>query len=224
MGTNMRKFIVMFLLLLAGFCFGQQINHTYGTTTAGGAYTSSGASIDSGTTVTVILDLQDYFYTDFNPTVYDSVTALANSDAFFLGTLWFYLNADSTNDSTNLNIDVYPAGFTYDDNDGNRIEAAEYTVSTTAVVLRDSSTTRTLGDILWSAVNIYLNASTRFLPPEIIQLKFAIFDPAGSGGTEMSGGFIHWDFVYTAVYESQQNQRSTTRTQNSAKKPLPSLK
>jgi hypothetical protein len=212
-------FIFVALILMLNSGLGQQINYTHGQTTAGVAYTRTGSvDADSSTTINIVFDMQDYFMTDYNPPAYDSVTAIGNSDALLLGTFWVRIDSDSSNDSTNLYVEVYPGNPVYDDNDGTRVEAAEINFSTTALALRDTAaaigTFGNIGDLQWTPINVYLNASTRILPPEFIKIKMG-FDVA-SFGTPGNGN-VYWNFAYPAVYERESANRSTTQSRDAKK-------
>jgi len=216
-----KLFLILALVLIFTIPgFTQQINYDRGTDLSGTAYSVvCKQDADSSTTWNILFDLQDYYFRDWNPSVYDSITALNNSDALFIGTLWYMVDAAQAADSATLYIEAYPGFTIYDDNDNNRYETTEQNFSTTAITLRDSSSDFSKGDIQWTPINIYLNASTRVLPPEFLKVKMGFninsFDGASSGD-------IYWRLAYFAVYEREQTNRSSDHSKN-LKKANPTL-
>jgi hypothetical protein len=107
--------IILCLLTLVSFAFAQQFNFTWGVDAVGTPLTGSFTSIDStgATSYSVYLDLNDYYPGfDVNPAVYDSVTAIANSDRNVLFTLYYFIDADAATDSTNIDVDIASGVYT----------------------------------------------------------------------------------------------------------------
>jgi hypothetical protein len=216
----MNKYFFL-LLLLPILVFGQQLNHSWGYTTAGVAYTQTGyPDADSTTTINIIFDLQDWYPLDWNPLVLDVQAALDSSETAhglsaytFLGTFWYRIDAAGANDSTTYQVLSYPGNMIYYSGSGNRITATNLNFSTTATTL--VSTTTSKGDIQWSFVNVYVNSSAdknsitvKHLPPEFLKISI----PFNTQADDLID--VYWDFVYPSVYQREQSYRSTTNQGN----------
>lgn len=214
---ELMKYLFILIFLLPFLIFGQVINHTWGYTTAGVAYTQTGTgTIDSIATTNIVFDLQDYSYLDWNPLALDSVTALYNSDALFIGTFWYRIDLQNATDSSSVRIEANPGFMIYHPNDGSRITTTNLNFSTTDIALQDSGT-HTTNDIQWTPLNVYLSATTKVLPPEFIKINILY-----SADTNDSLSF-YWDFVYPATSELNQDHRTTTRSQGEARKEKSTL-
>jgi len=210
----MKILIILFALVLCGYA--QQVNYTWGYTTAGVAYTEAEQSMDSSDVLNIVFDMQDYSFMDMNPLSLDSVTVIGNSDALFLGTFWYRIDVNSASDTSAVLIEAFPGHMISHPNDGSRITTSNINFSTTATVLQDSSS-HTANDIQWAGLNVYIDASIKELPPEFVKIKVSY-----SVATNDSIGFL-WNFAYPALLESEQAQRKTTRTNNNARKVSKSL-
>ena len=213
------KQILIFILILSAFVFGQQINRTWGYTTAGIAYTQTGSvNADSTTEVSIVFDLQDWYSIDWNPPVYTTTfdigvsgdstlaqTVVGNSDALMLGTLWLRQDAKNATDSLAVLVEAFPGNMIYHPGGTSRITAANINFSTTAITIQDS-TNLAKGDVQWTPYNIYLHASSRILPPEFVKVTFEQKTTADDSVD------YFWDFAYPAVYQSQQEQRTSRGT------------
>ena len=207
----MKKLIIL-ILLFPLVLFSQQINHTWGYTTAGVAYTQSGiADIDSITTTTIVFDLQDWYPLDFNPVASDDSVILLNSTRFNYGTFWYKIDVSAGTDSSGILIQAFPGFMDYYPGTGDRIATANIDYSTTATTLQDSSSFTT-GDIQWTAVNVYLSDTEgKILPPEFLKItiKWKL--------TTNDDIDFYWDFVYIGSKQSDQEKRSTTNSGNAKK-------
>ena len=86
------KKILLFTILLSGFLIAQQINHTWGYTTAGVAYNQTGsANTDSISTIDIVFDLQDYYWLDYYPldiTSADTIDLSSGGDSTAAALIW----------------------------------------------------------------------------------------------------------------------------------------
>ena len=214
------SFLILALFLLSTSLFAQQINYTWGQSAAGVALTQTGfTNVDSIGTITIVYDMQDYYPLDYFPAIYDSATALLNSNRMYYGTFWYRVDLQNATDSSKYSIYAYPGNLIYHPNDGSRVTATNINFSTTATVLVDSvADTYATNDIQWAAVNIYISdAEGKILPPEFIKVFIDFY-----GTTNDSIDFLH-NFAYPAVYEYQQSMRHSTRSIKSAKKAQETL-
>ena len=214
------KKILMFVLLLFLIVQAQQLNHTWGYTTAGVAFTQIGSqNVDSIGTVTIVFDMQDYYPLDYNVTASDDSVIILNSTRLNYGTFWYRIDLQNATDSTYYTIKAYPGNMVYHPNDGSRITTTNLNFSTTATTLVDTTSgTYTTNDIQWTAVNVYISDTEgKILPPEFLEI---IVDWHGTANDSIN--FYH-DFVYPALYESRQTERTTTRTNTRSKKTVESL-
>lgn len=191
--------ILLFIFILTSFVFAQQLNYTHGYTTAGVNDDGQFTSLDStgATSYSVVFLLDDYYPFDFNPSVYDSVTAIGSSDKTSIGALWYFIDADEATDSTNIDVDVYTGVY----GDANRTVAGikwDGTATNCADVTGD-------GD-LCSGVLIYTETG-KLLPPHAIKITFDV-DPTAA---EVSAGLdLYFEFVYPAVYQSAKEKKVQT--------------
>ena len=215
----MRKFLILLFTIFPILLFSQQINYDWGYNTSGTAYNQSGvADLDSNGTITIIYDLQDYYFMDWNPLALDSVTVLYNSDALFLGTFWYRWDLQNAADSIMFTIKAYPGNMIYHPNDGSRITTSNINFSTTAITIVDTTAgTYTTNDIQWTGANVYLNASVRMLPSEFLKI---VMDLEQVSCDSIDG---YWNFAYPAVYEDSQTDRTTTRSKRESRKKKPTL-
>ena len=198
-------------MLLSSFIGAQQLNHTWGFTTTGTVLTEAGFTITDSTGVTtLVFDLQDLYVKDFSPFTVNGATALLNTDAFFIGTLWYKYDNGAA-DSAGILIEAFPGFLINHPSDGSRITTTNVNFSITAITIQDS-TTNTVGDLEWTPVNIYLNATDKVLPPEFLQITIEWKRNTDANGT------LYYDFAYIAVYEHIQKERTTTRSDNNARK------
>ena len=186
---------IIFVLVLAFVALAQQINYTWGLKkTSGDAWSGDGITyIDTttGTTNDIIVVLDDYFLNDFNPAIYDSATALASSDYFYLGTFYSYWDnqgAASTTDSMKYTIKAYPGIFT---TDTKAISGVKYG---TAITLETISR---IADY-YTASNVYLSTTLgKAIPPDVIKIELA---PTGDIDTDDSTK-VNWRFAYPAIHQ-----------------------
>ena len=190
------------------------MNYTWGYTTAGVAYTEGGLSnVDSSTTTNIVFDMQDYMYVDYNPVASDDSVIILNSTRMNYGTFWFYLDMENATDSSSININAYPGFMTYYSGSGNRLATANISYSTTATAILNESS-YTANDRQWFATNVYLSDTEgKILPPEFIKLAIS-FDSATNDSLA-----LNWLFVYPAVPQRQQEERTTTNQGNAKKSP-----
>ena len=212
----MKKLFILFMLF-PFILFSQQLNHTWGSTTAGAAYTKTGSiNIDSSSTTSIVFDLQDWYPLDMLPVASDDSVIILNSTRLNYGTFWYKVDVESATDSSSICIQAFPGFMDYYPGSGERIATANIDYSTTATTLQDSSSFTT-NDIQWTAVNVYLSDTEgKILPPEFIKLtvKWAT-------ASNDSIDFYH-DFVYISSKESDQSVRTTTNPAN-AKKAMETL-
>lgn len=207
--------IILFIVVFVVAVLGQQINHTWGYTTAGASYYQTGvADLDSLGTIDIVFDMQDYYPYDYNPLALgdSSDDVINNSNLQFLGTFWYRIDAEEAADSIGYAIKAYPGNLVYYSGSGQRITATNINFSTTATTLIDTSATRQVDDVQWSWLNVYVNSSQnaastvqRHLPPEFVKLNILF-----TKQTEADLDFF-WVFAYPAVTESEQSKRSTLR-------------
>ena len=205
--------LITIVLLLVCLANAQQINHTWGYTTAGVAYTQTGAvDVDSAATTSIVFDMQDYYPLDFNPLVNDDSAVVAiNSNRMFYGTFWLYVDVETATDTTSININAYPGFMTYYSGTGDRISTSNLTFSTTATAVLNE-VAYTANDRQWFATNVYISDTEgKILPPEFIKLAIT-FDTATNDSLD-----IYWDFVYPASKQHEQELRSTTNPGNAMK-------
>lgn len=207
----MKRLILLFLLIPL-LCFSQQVNHTWGYTTAGVAYNQSGVSdVDSITTTNIIFDLQDWYPMDYLPVASDDSVIILNSTRFYIGTFWYKIDVEADTDSSSININAYPGFMDYYPGSGIRITAANIDYSTTATAISNTGT-YTTGDVQWTAVNVYLsNSEGKILPPEFLKIEIS-WDSASNDDID-----FYWNLVYIGVYQSEQEKRSTTNDGNAKK-------
>lgn len=210
------KRIISFLLLMTFFVVGQQINHSWGYTTAGVAYTQSGsANADSTDEIVIVFDLQDWYLSDWNPPIYTNAadfgvggdstlasTVVGNSDALMLGTFWLRQDAQNATDSLAVLIETFPGNMVYYSGTGSRITTTNINFSTTAITIQDS-TSLAKGDVQWTPYNIYLHASSRILPPEFLKITLEQKTTADDSTD------YYWDFAYPAQVQSEFEQRTS---------------
>jgi|GEM_PF-1954798 len=242
----MKKLLIMFVLLLFIAVQAQQINYTWGYSAAGTAYTQTGsADLDSNGTVTIVFDMQDYYYMDWHPltvneiytfmgTGYDDsidtgvdsiaqsgstvATVYSNSTRLYYGTFWYRWDLENAADSVYYTVKAYPGNLIYHPNDGSRITASNINWSTTATTLVDTTSgTYTTDDIQWTAVNVYLGSVSKVLPPEFIKV---ILDLEGVSCDSIDS---KWNFAYPALLEYYQDMRRTTQSDNDAAKETKSM-
>lgn len=215
---------LLFILFFPVLLFSQQINYTWGRTTAGVAYNQEGVQYCDSARIQIVFDMQDYYPLDFNPLVTDdSVLYAQGSNLSFVGTLWYYFDAYRSTDSTNYYIIAKSGNMIYQPNDASRITAANLFFGADSILLR--TTVRAVGDFTgWKFVNVYVNASTdansvvrKFLPPEFVKVDF---NWAGGAADSMN---VYWNFAYPAINEGLQSGRSTTRSNGNSRKATPSL-
>jgi hypothetical protein len=191
--------IILCLLTLVSFAFAQQFNFTWGVDAVGTPLTGSFTSIDStgATSYSVYLDLNDYYPGfDVNPAVYDSVTAIANSDRNVLFTLYYFIDADAATDSTNIDVDIASGVYT-----STALTMAASSYDGTAV---NNADIVGAGD-LFGHVNAYTEAG-KLWPPEVVKIVFDV-DPAAK---EVSAGLdIYYRIVYPQIYESAREKNKT---------------
>jgi len=204
------KTLILFLLLPM-VLFAQQLSHTWGQTTAGVAYTQTGyADADSATTINIVFDMQDYYFTDFLPVASDDSVIILNSTRLNYGTFWWKIEAENATDSTGHSISAYPGFMDYYPGSGPRLATNNIGYSSTATTL--ISETAAVSDLQWSAVNVYLSdAEGKILPPEFIKIAIA-FQTLARDSID-----VYWDFVMPVVNEDQQSKRTTTNPANAKK-------
>jgi len=222
--SKMKKIFIL-MLLFPLILLGQQLNHTWGYTTAGVAYTQVGsADADSGDVISIVFDLQDWYPLDWNPLVLDVQASSDSSEAAhglssytFIGTFWLRLDAENATDSTGHAIFAYPGNMIYYPGTGGRITATNLNFSTTATTLLD--TTAGVNDVQWQFVNVYVNSSAdvnsatvKYLPPEFLRIDIEF-------QTNVDDSLdVYWDFVYPASKQFDQEMRSTTNSGNAKKR------
>lgn len=207
------KKVILLIFTFVLIAFGQQINHTWGYTTAGASWYQTGAQDqDSSSTISIVFDMQDYYPLDYSPLVSDDSVIINNSNLQFLGTFWYRINAENSTDSVGYAIKAYSGNLVYYPGSGARISATNINFSTTATTLIDTSTTLAVNDVQWSFLNVYVNSSTnaasavqRHLPPEFVKLAMTFQNNAADSLD------VYWNFAYPAVTESEQSKRSTLR-------------
>lgn len=229
--------ILIFIILFTSLLFSQQINYTWGYTTSGTAYNQTGyPDADSSTTISIIFDMQDYFWQDWRPfevTGTGTITGFSASDSVgldsiagtitfseannssrqYFGTFWYHSDAKNATDSVGYAIKAYPGNLIYHPNDGSRITTSNINFGTTATTIIDTGTTRAVNDIQWTPYNIYLNYTAgKFLPPEFLKLTITFQNNAADSLDNF------WNFAYPSVYEYYQKDRGTTRSNKNAVK------
>jgi len=191
--------VLLFLIMLSTFVFGQQLNYTFGESSVGVPLTVKFTSLDStgATSYSVFLDLNDYYPGfDVNPAVYDSVTALASSDKAVLFTLYYFVDADVAGDSTDIDVDVASGVYS-----STALTMAATNFDGTAVKNADILGT---GDIFGHA-NVYTEAG-KLYPPEVVRVVFDV-DPTAS---EVSAGLdIYYRIVYPQIYQEHREKNVT---------------
>ena len=222
----MKKLLFLILFLIPIFLIGQ-INYTWGYTTAGTSYNQTGyQGADSSTTISIVFDMQDYRFLDFAPTVMGDSTEdlLSNSNRMLLSTFWYRIDAENATDSIGYAIKVYSGNMIYHPNDDSRITTSNINFSTTATTIIDTGTTKAVGDVQWSFVNLYVNSSTdagstvrKHLPPEFYKVTFTFQNNAADSMN------VYWNNAYPAVIESDQDRRSTIRSDADARKQRETL-
>jgi hypothetical protein len=220
----MKKIIVL-IMLLPLIALSQQLNHTWGETTTGTAYTQTGYNnADSSTTITAVFDLQDWYPLDMNQVAFDSVTALGSSNKMLIGTLWYRIDAVNATDSVGYAIKTYPGNLVYYPGTGERIATANINYSTTATTLIDTATTKAVNDIQWSFVNVFLNTSTDASSVVVKHLPTEFFKATWTFQLNAADSLdVYWDFVYPASKQTDQEKRTSTNKGN-AKKDARTLK
>lgn len=214
----MKKLILLFLFIPV-LLFGQMMNHSWGYSTSGTAYNQTGYSdADSSTTISIVYDLQDWYPLDINPLFSDDSVIIGSSHKMLIGTFWYKLDAQNATDSTVYAIKVYPGFMDYYGGTGDRIATANIDYGTTATTLIDTSSTLAVNDVTWKFLNVYLNSSAdagsntvKHYPSEFYKIAFTF----GNGTADSLD--VYWDFVYPAVYQSQQELRTTTNSGNAIK-------
>jgi hypothetical protein len=228
------KKILLFTILLSGFLIAQQINHTWGYTTAGVAYNQTGsANTDSIDTIDIVFDLQDYYYLDWYPlTVNDiltisgdgpdtvgvdtlsgttTATVYSNSTRLYYGTFWYRIDMENAADTSKILIRAYPGNMVYFPSDDSRITTTNINFSTTATTLLADTSSYTANDRQWTSLNVYINETAgKVLPPEFIKLNIDFV------GTTNDSIDVYWDFAYPAVYQYYQDLRSNNITRKAA--------
>lgn len=237
----MKKIIFIFLLALA--CYGQQTNYTWGYNASGTAWNQGGsANLDSNGTITIVLDMQDYYFDDWYPLEVNDIytfsgsgsdstggdsswtatgsttaTVYSNSTRLYYGTLWYMFDLENSSDSIMYTIKSYPGNMTYYGGTGGRITTSNITWSSTATTIVDTTAgTYTTGDIQWTPVNVYVGSVSKVLPSEFLKI---VIDLEQLSCDSIDG---YWNYGYRATNEGDQDNRRTTNTGN-AKKAAESL-
>ena len=232
----MKKIFLFLFLIIPLITFSQQINYTWGQTVAGVNYTQIGVQDCDSARIKIVFDMQDYYYLDYNPlfvtqllsspkadSVISTTTIASNSNLMYIGTLWYYIDAYRATDSVNYYIIGKSGNYIYHPNNISRITAANVFFGTDSILL--VSGTRAVGDFTgWKFVNVYVNASTdagstihKYLPPEFVEVDFNWL-----GGASDSID-VYWNFAYSALKESDQDVRSTTRQRGESRKAKQTL-
>ena len=194
--------VLLFLIMLSTFVFGQQLNYTFGESSVGVPLTGKFTSLDStgATSYSVFLDLNDYYPGfDVNPAVYqDSSVAvvLGSSDQAVLFTLYYFVDADVAGDSTDIDVDVASGVYS-----STALTMAATQFDGTAVKNADILGT---GDIFGHA-NVYTETG-KLYPPEVVRVVFDV-DPTAS---EVSAGLdIYYRIVYPQIYQEHREKNVT---------------
>lgn len=196
------KKIFLFLLILTVAGFSQQINHTVGTNLAGTAVRSI-VYLDTtaATTNEIYVDLDDWYPIDLNPAVYDSATALINSNLLWLGTFYVSFDNQGTGSPTTDSL----AGITIKATPGIYTTASKSLASAdwgSAITLE---TVRQAGDY-FAINNVYVHATKyKLIPPELLRLQ--INAPAASDTDCDDSTAVYWKFSYPAIYHEHEVQK-----------------
>ncbi len=198
---------IILILLLSLLAITQQVNYTWGKKTSGLDWSGAGIALmdtTSGTTNDIVIDLNDFYFTDPNPlAVADSGAGSAplvsnNSDRLYLGT--FYTNFDNvgaaspTTDSVLFTIKAYPGVYS---TASKAVSGIKYGVAVTLETIRKA------GDY-YSANNVYIHATlSKSFPPETIKLEIA---PIGVKEADDSTN-VHWRFAYPAIHQQQKEHK-----------------
>jgi hypothetical protein len=218
----MKKLLFLFLIFPI-LAFSQQINYTWGQTTAGVAYNQEGVQYCDSARIQIIFDMQDYYPIDFSPLFSDDSVIIQASNLTFLGTFWYYFDAYRATDSTNYYVIAKSGNMIYQPNNASRITATNLFFGADSTIIVTAA--RAKGDFTgWKFVNVYVNnglnanaAARKCLPPEFVEVDI---NWLGGAADSMN---VYWNFAYPAVDEGSQNGRSTTRTRGESRKAKPTL-
>ena len=180
----MKRFIfLLFLLLIPLLLFPQQMNYTFGQKTDGTAWTETGI-VNTSTVIQIVVDFEDYYKT-------------LTDDQY--GVFFYTIDAQNAADSTNYSISLFNGAFIYDDGSSDRITTTKVEFSTDSTLLQASSSQA--NDVTWTALEVTI--AGQILPPE-----FGLIEIEWETGTDDSLD-VQWYFAYPAVYQSEQEKRST---------------
>jgi hypothetical protein len=182
----MKKIFILLFMLLPLLLFAQQTNYTFGQKTSGVAWNETGKTYTSGVTdvVQIVLDFEDYY-------------PWSTADQY--GVFFYTIDANSATDSSNYSISFFNGAFIYDDGSSDRITTSKVEFSSDSTLLQASSSQA--NDITWTALEV--TVSGQILPPE-----FGLIEIEWETGTDDSLA-VQWYFAYPAVYQSEQEKRST---------------
>ncbi len=203
--------LLIFLITLTTIGLGQQLNHTWGTN-LGGNVVRSIPLLDTtaATTNYIYVDLNDYYMSDINPLVIDydmdigsggdstlDGTVKINSDRMYIGTFYVSFDntgADAAGDSLGgIEITATPGVYT---ESAKQLSEADWG---TPVEMEE---VKQVGDY-FAINNVYLHATKyKHYPPEVIRL--GINAPATTRPGCDDSTAVYWDFVYPAIYHSEE--------------------
>ena len=136
----MKKLILLILILAVSVLYAQQVNYTWGQNAAGTAYVQTGSQdADSSSTINLVFDMQDFYLNDPMPMFSDDSVVTLSSSRMYFGTLWFRLDAENADDSSNFYIGSKAGNLVYHPNDESRINATNVNWSTTFTAIADKS-------------------------------------------------------------------------------------
>ena len=196
----MKKLLILFFAFAFIPLFAQQLNWTFGHSTAGAQLTGVFANYDTtgGTDYTVVVLLDDYYPFDVNPLFSDDSVIIGSSDRIVIGTLWYQFDLPAATDSCSFDIDVYPGVY----GDENRTVAG-IKWGTALENVNDASNK----DDVTGGANIYvLTSGGKHLPPHAIKIVFDLDTTANRG----NGADLYYEFVYPAIYHSAKERKNTT--------------
>lgn len=207
------KKIVLFIMLLCLVVNAQQINYVLGKhATSGDAWKLSEITyLDTATTYDFIIDLNDYYFWDYNPLVVTEVMTAPKADSMittstvqnssrymYIGTFYCYFDVVKAADSIIFKIDAFPGIYGLDNKSDATIVWGD-TVELEAV--------RTIGDY-FSSNNVYIESGDyKVLPPEVIRIRLR---DVVDGDQDDSIAF-DWRFAYPGIIRTVQERKPSNR-------------
>ncbi len=213
-------------MILATIGFSQQINHTSGTNLAGALYTtglSTFIDTTAGTTNYFYVDLDDFYYVDYNPLVVSDVLTVTGSSANDSAGVDSIYGATVATVNISSNLQYLGTIYVSFDNQGAAPTADSlggYVINVTPGVYTNQST-KSLATADWGAAitletvrqindyfainNVYVHATKyKLIPPQV--LRFGINAPSANSGMDDST-MVYWDYAYPAIYHTHEVQK-----------------